>query len=78
MAAALTGASQLVALLGAPVVGWSSDRFDRKFILIVTAVVGVIGFGGFGMVSEKPLGAAPFIFAMLSGSPLHFNFQFQD
>ena len=67
MAAALTGTSQLVALLGAPLVGWSCDRFDRKYILLVTALVGVLGFGGFGMVSDHPRGAPAFIFAMLSG-----------
>ena len=69
MAAALTGTSQLVALLGAPIVGWSSDRFDRKFILVLTAAVGTIGFGGFGMVSDNPHGAPAFLFAMLSGTP---------
>ena len=67
MAAALTGTSQLVALLGAPLVGWSCDRFDRKYILLLTAVVGIFGFGGFGMVSDYPRGAPAFIFAMLSG-----------
>ena len=50
--------------------GWSSDRFDRKFILVLTAAVGVIGFGGFGIVSGNPRGAAAFIFAMLSGKSL--------
>jgi MFS family permease len=69
LAAALTGTSQLVALLGAPVVGWSSDRFDRKFILVLAAVVGTIGFGGFGIVSDSPRGAPAFLFAMLSGTP---------
>jgi len=63
----LTGTSQLVALLAAPLVGWSCDRFDRKYILLVTALVGVLGFGGFGMVSDHPRGAPAFIFAMLSG-----------
>jgi MFS family permease len=71
LASALTGTSQLVALLGAPVVGWSSDRFDRKYFLIVTALIGIIGFGGFGMVSNYPRGAAAFIFAMLSGNSSH-------
>jgi MFS family permease len=56
-----------VALLGAPLVGWSCDRFDRKYILLLTALIGVLGFGGFGLVSEYPRGAAAFIFAMLSG-----------
>jgi MFS family permease len=60
----------LVALLGAPLVGWSSDRFDRKFILVLTAAIGIIGFGGFGIVSDNPRGAAAFIFAMLSGISL--------
>jgi hypothetical protein len=48
-------------------VGWSCDRFDRKYILLVTAAVGVLGFGGFGLVSENPRGALAFIFAMFSG-----------
>jgi MFS family permease len=69
LAAALTGTSQLVALFGAPLVGWSSDRFDRKLILVLTAAVGIIGFGGFGMVSDNPRGAPAFLFAMLSGTP---------
>ncbi len=59
-----------MALLGAPLIGWSSDRFDRKFILALTAALGIIGFGGFGIVSENPRGGAAFIFAMLSGNQL--------
>ena len=67
LAAALTGSSQLVALLSAPIVGWSCDRFDRRWILVVTGLIGILGFGGLGAVSDYPRGAAAFIFAMLSG-----------
>lgn len=48
-------------------VGWACDRFDRKYILILTALIGIVGFGGFGAVSEYPRGAPVFIFSMLSG-----------
>ena len=67
-----------MALLGAPLVGWSSDRFDRKFILVLTAAVGIIGFGGFGVVSGNPSGATAFIFAMLSGKSFMLQHQLQD
>lgn len=48
-------------------VGWACDRFDRKYILVITSLVGIVGFGGFGAVSEYPRGVLVFIFSMLSG-----------
>ena len=34
----------------------------------MVSVIGIIGFGGFGIVSEYPRGAAVFMFSMLSGT----------
>jgi MFS family permease len=72
LAAALTGTSQLLALVGAPVVGWACDRYDRKYILVITSLIGIVGFGGFGTASEAPRSGAAFLFSMLSGTSSHF------
>ena len=73
VAAMLTGTSQLVALLAAPIYGYMSKRSARiKFPLIFAAVVGILGYGFFGVVhSPDPASedgtSAIFILAALIG-----------
>jgi nitrate/nitrite transporter NarK len=53
LAAALTGVSQLIALLSAPFFGWLSARYPRYNIpLLVAALCGVVGYSAFGMLSS--------------------------
>lgn len=56
LAAELTGASQLIALLCAPLFGYLSDRYRRFNIpLLVASVFGIIGYIGFAqLVSPEP------------------------
>lgn len=54
LASQLTGGSQLVALLCAPIFGWASDRYRRwNAPLLVTSVAGIIGFIAFAK-TESP------------------------
>lgn len=73
LAAELTGASQLVALLCAPLFGYLSDRYRRFNIPLLTAsVFGVIGYIGFAqLVSPEPQdingrGGSPIVFVMVA------------
>jgi MFS family permease len=65
----LTGVSQLVALLCAPLFGYLSDRYRRFNIpLLVSSLVGVLGYVGFALLkSPEPSnkngnGGSPFVF----------------
>ncbi|MCJ1314355.1 hypothetical protein MMC25_008037 [Agyrium rufum] len=50
MAAKLTGTSQLVALVLAPVFGYAGSRYQRyNMPLIVAALAGIFGYGGFAL-----------------------------
>lgn len=54
LASMLTGGSQLVALLCAPIFGWASDRYRTWNVpLIVASVAGIIGFVAFAK-TESP------------------------
>ena len=69
LAAQLTGVSQLVALLCAPLFGWLSDRYRRFNIpLLVASISGVVGYTAFArLVSPEPKdtngrGGSPVVF----------------
>jgi len=61
LAAVLTGTSQLLALVGAPIVG---RTFDRKLIAVITSLVEILGFTDFGAMTEYPHGPSVFVFSM--------------
>ncbi|KAI9771892.1 MAG: hypothetical protein M1840_001662 [Geoglossum simile] len=73
LAAELTGASQLVALLFAPVFGYLSDRYRRFNIpLLVSSFVGVVGYISFALLkSPEPSnkngeGGSPLVFVLVA------------
>ena len=70
LAAQLTGTSQLVALLVAPVFGYLADRYRRFHVPLLTAAfIGVLGYAGFALLdSPKPSGANgnPVVFVIVS------------
>ena len=70
LAAQLTGVSQLVALLLAPVFGYAADRYRRFHIpLLLAALVGMLGYIGFANLrSPLPSGAngSPLVFVVVS------------
>ncbi|ESZ98055.1 hypothetical protein SBOR_1586 [Sclerotinia borealis F-4128] len=73
LAAELTGASQLIALLCAPLFGYLSDRYRRFNIpLLVASVFGIIGYIGFAqLASPEPQnidgrGGSPVVFIMVA------------
>lgn len=77
LAAALTGVSQLIALLTAPLFGYLAGRYKRFNIpLLVAALAGVAGYAAFGSLhSPKPggedgSGAIFFIVALLGISQI--------
>ncbi|RAQ99876.1 cytochrome p450 [Stemphylium lycopersici] len=77
LAAMLTGISQLIALLSAPVFGFLAGRFPRYNIpLLVAAVAGIAGYSAFGSLtspdykSEDGTGAIFFIVALLGISQI--------
>lgn len=77
LAAMLTGISQLIALLCAPVFGYLSGRYPKYNIpLIVSAVAGIAGYSAFGSLespdykSENGTGAIFFIVALLGISQI--------
>ncbi|KAG4030499.1 hypothetical protein MFRU_012g02320 [Monilinia fructicola] len=72
LAAELTGASQLIALLCAPLFGYLSDRYRRFNIpLLAASIFGIIGYIGFAqLVSPEPKdingrGGSPVVFVMV-------------
>ncbi|KAM3077309.1 hypothetical protein ACMFMG_006659 [Clarireedia jacksonii] len=72
LAAELTGVSQLIALLCAPVFGYLSDRFRRFNVpLLVASIFGIVGYTGFAqLVSPEPQdingrGGSPAVFIMV-------------
>jgi hypothetical protein len=77
LAAMLTGISQLIALMCAPIFGFLSGRFPRYNIpLLVAAIAGIAGYSGFGSLtspdykSEDGTGAIFFIVALLGISQI--------
>ncbi|KAK3062084.1 hypothetical protein LTS18_004856 [Coniosporium uncinatum] len=53
LASILTGTSQLVALVCAPVFGWLASRYTRYNIpLLVAAVAGIVGYVAFGLLKS--------------------------
>ncbi|QSZ30631.1 hypothetical protein DSL72_000189 [Monilinia vaccinii-corymbosi] len=73
LAAELTGASQLIALICAPLFGYFSDRYRRFNIpLLVASVFGIIGYMGFAqLTSPEPKdingrGGSPVVFVMVA------------
>jgi hypothetical protein len=77
LAAMLTGISQLIALICAPVFGYLSGRFPKYNIpLLVAAVAGIAGYSWFGSLkspdyrSEDGTGAIFFIVALLGISQI--------
>ena len=70
LAAELTGASQLVALVFAPVFGYLGDRYRRHNIpLLVAALAGVVGYSALAFLrSPEPTGAhgSPWIFIIVA------------
>ena len=70
LAAELTGASQLVALLFAPIFGYLADKYRRFNIpLLTAALAGILGYVGFAILkSPEPTGTngTPFIFVIVS------------
>lgn len=67
LAAELTGLSQLVALLCAPIFGYLADR--KNLPLVVAASAGVLGYAGLAMLeSPEPHGnGSPWVFAIMCG-----------
>jgi hypothetical protein len=77
LAAMLTGISQLIALMSAPVFGYLSGRFPRYNIpLLVASIAGIAGYSAFGSLtspdyhSEDGTGAIFFIVALLGISQI--------
>jgi MFS family permease len=77
LAAALTGVSQLCALLAAPLFGFLSARYPRYNVpLLAAALAGVVGYSAFGSLaspdprSERGSGAVFFIVALLGLSQI--------
>ena len=70
LAAELTGVSQLVALLFAPVFGYLGDRYRRYNIpLLVAALAGVLGYSALALLGNpEPTGAhgSPWIFVIVA------------
>lgn len=73
LAAELTGASQLIALLCAPLFGYLSDRYRRFNVpLLAASVCGIIGYTGFArLVSPEPKdvngrGGSPVVFLFVA------------
>lgn len=73
LAAELTGVSQLVALLCAPLFGYLSDRYRRFNIpLMVASVFGIIGYTAFAQLqspepsNKEGRGGSPIIFLIVS------------
>ena len=70
LAAELTGISQLVALLFAPVFGYLGDRYRRYNIpLLVAALAGVLGYSALALLrSPEPTGVhgSPWIFVIIA------------
>lgn len=70
LAAKLTGVSQLVALLFAPVFGYLADK-DRRFHvpLLVASLVGILGYLGISMLESPEVGGpngSPWIFLIVA------------
>ncbi len=70
LAAELTGVSQLVALLFAPVFGYLGDRYRRyNILLLMAALTGVLGYSSLALLqSPEPTGVhgSPWIFVVVA------------
>ena len=70
LAAELTGVSQLVALLFAPVFGYLGDRYSRHNVaLLIAALTGILGYSGLALLqSPEPTGVhgTPWIFVIVA------------
>jgi len=70
LAAELTGVSQLVALLFAPIFGYFADRYCRfNLPLLLAALVGVLGYVGLATLKSPAVGGqegSPWIFVMMA------------
>ena len=69
----LTGVSQLIALLCAPLFGYLSDRYRRFNVpLLVASVVGIIGYTSFAMLTSPEVknvdgrGGSPIVFLIVA------------
>ena len=70
LAAELTGLSQLVALLAAPLFGFFGDRYQRfNMPLLIAALLGLAGYVGLGFVQSPRAsgdGGSPWIFLIMA------------
>lgn len=69
LAGALSGVSQAVALLCAPIFGWLDGRFGQHFNapLLVAAVAGVVGYVALGQVEKPDSGGGVWVCMVLLG-----------
>ena len=74
VAAELTGASQLVGLISAPLIGYLSSSASSEQpataplrVLCITSVIGSIGFLGFGFLRSPEIGILSILFSALLG-----------
>jgi len=73
LSAELTGVSQLVALLCAPIFGYLSDRYRRfNFPLLIASVFGIVGYTAFANLTSPEMkdiegrGGSPVVFLIVS------------
>ncbi|KAK9470283.1 major facilitator superfamily domain-containing protein [Dipodascopsis tothii] len=66
LSAILTGVAETVALFSAPLWGYACDRFGKPASLAYSALIGVIGFGAFGLMAD-PRASIAYLWASLIG-----------
>lgn len=66
LSAILTGISETVALLAAPIWGYTCDRIGKTKSLGISALIGIVGFSCFGGMQD-PRGWTAYIWASLIG-----------
>lgn len=67
ISAIVTGISQTAALFLAPVWGYTTDKFGRKATLLVSSVIGFVGFLGFACLSNPTSSPFVYIFGTFMG-----------
>lgn len=69
LSAIITGVSQTSSLLLAPLWGFTSDKYGRKVTLLVSGVIGFVGFLGYSIVCNSPMSKPVpiYIFGALMG-----------
>lgn len=67
VAVIVTGISQTAALCLAPIWGVATDKFGRKATLLLSGIIGFVGFMGFGCLSNPTSSPAVYIFGALMG-----------